>query len=127
MDWMIHKQPRGKNDVVPRIQYQSQSPEVTMVAITIKPAKENSKTRKFKRTGEFFAAKDANRVLASRIEAAFTKLSEGCTSRVYKATMPVPVRSTDRPSADNICLPEVAKFAAGFRNVREDCYHVIKG
>ncbi|WP_265102136.1 hypothetical protein [Yersinia proxima] len=39
-----------------------------MVAITIKPAKENSKTRKFKRTGEFFAAKDANRVLASRIE-----------------------------------------------------------
>ncbi|MCW6607263.1 hypothetical protein [Yersinia ruckeri] len=30
------------------------------------------------------------------------------------------------PSADNICLPEVAKFAAGFRNVREDCYHVIK-
>ncbi|EMG5775063.1 hypothetical protein V5D82_004518 [Yersinia enterocolitica] len=86
-----------------------------MVAITIKPAKENSKTRKFKRTGEFFAAKDANRVLASRIEAAFTKLSEGCTSRVYKATMPVPVRSTEQPSADNICLPEVAKFAAGFR------------
>ncbi|ENF3463425.1 hypothetical protein WFP00_22105 [Yersinia enterocolitica] len=98
-----------------------------MVAITIKPAKENSKTRKFKRTGEFFAAKDANRVLASRIEAAFTKLSEGCTSRVYKATMPIPIRSTERPSADNICLPEVAKFAAGFRNVREDCYHVIKG
>lgn len=26
-----------------------------------------------------------------------------------------------------LCLPEVAKFAAGFRNVREDCYHVIKG
>ncbi|HDL8114569.1 TPA: transcriptional regulator [Yersinia enterocolitica] len=39
----------------------------------------------------------------------------GCTSRVYKATMPVPVRSTEQPSADNICLPEVAKFAAGFR------------
>ncbi|WP_455722205.1 transcriptional antitermination N peptide [Yersinia aleksiciae] len=27
----------------------------------------------------------------------------------------VPARSTERPSADNICLPEVAKFAAGFR------------
>ncbi|HHH0485825.1 TPA: hypothetical protein ACPZO0_002197 [Yersinia enterocolitica] len=67
-----------------------------MVAITIKPAKENSKTRKFKRTGEFFAAKDANRVLAGRIEAAFTKLSEGCPSRVYKATMPVPVRSSEQ-------------------------------
>lgn len=51
----------------------------------------------------------------------------GCTARVYKATMPIPIRSAEKPSADNICLPEVAKFAAGFRNVREDCYHVIKG
>ncbi|MGT3190048.1 transcriptional antitermination N peptide, partial [Yersinia enterocolitica] len=57
---------------------------------------------------------------------AFTKLSEGCTSRVYKATMSIPIRSTELPSADNICLPDVAKFAAGFRKVREDCYHVIK-
>lgn len=98
-----------------------------MVAITIKPAKENSKTRKFKRTGEFFAAKDANRVLASRIEAAFTKLSEGCTSRVYKATMPIPIRSTERPSADNICLPGLllaalrlcsTAFAATLKTVR---------
>ncbi|WP_253643436.1 hypothetical protein [Yersinia pseudotuberculosis] len=29
-------------------------------------------------------------------------------------------------SINNCCLPEVAKFAAGFRKVREDCYHVIK-
>lgn len=97
-----------------------------MVAITIKPAKENSKTRKFKRTGEFFAAKDANRVLASRIEAAFTKLSEGCTSRVYKATMPIQIRSSEQPSADNICLPEVAKFAAGHRTSRKEAVHIIK-
>lgn len=39
----------------------------------------------------------------------------GCTARVYKATMSVPVRSSEKPSEDNICLPEVAKFAAGFR------------
>ena len=39
----------------------------------------------------------------------------GCTSRVYKATMPIQVRSSEQPSEDNICLPEVAKFAAGFR------------
>ncbi|MGT3320066.1 transcriptional antitermination N peptide [Yersinia enterocolitica] len=105
--------------LVTRNLHQSQSPEVIMVAITIKPAKENSKTRKFKRTGEFFAAKDANRVLASRIESAFTKLSEGCTSRVYKATMSIPIRSTELPSADNICLPDVAIFSAGFRKPTE--------
>lgn len=99
-----------------------------MVAITIKPAKENSKTRKFKRTGEFFAAKDANRVLASRIEAAFTKLSEGCTSRIYKATMPIPIRSKEQPSVDNICLAQVAMFSAGYRSDKyEHPYHVIKG
>ncbi|MGE4719464.1 hypothetical protein [Yersinia enterocolitica] len=47
-------------------------------------------------------------------------------SRVTKACISVPARSSEKPSANNICLPEVAKFAAGFRNVREDCYHVIK-
>lgn len=36
-------------------------------------------------------------------------------SRVAKACISVPARSAERPSADNICLPEVAKFAAGFR------------
>lgn len=36
-------------------------------------------------------------------------------SRVTKACISVPARSSERPSADNICLPEVAKFAAGFR------------
>lgn len=51
----------------------------------------------------------------------------GCSSRIYKATMPIPIRSKEQPSADNICLDQVAMFSAGFRSVREDCYHVIKG
>lgn len=50
-----------------------------------------------------------------RLEKNISTALTGCTARVYKTTMPVPVRSTERPSADNICLPEVAKFAAGFR------------
>ncbi|HGF6568820.1 TPA: hypothetical protein ACF2ZB_004717, partial [Yersinia enterocolitica] len=33
---------------------------------------------------------------------------------------------TAKKSGGKTCLPQVAKFAAGFRNVREDCYHVIK-
>ncbi|CNJ53973.1 Uncharacterised protein [Yersinia rohdei] len=49
----------------------------------------------------------------------------GCTARVYKATMPIQIRSTERPSADNICLPEVAKFAAGFRKVRKEATHIV--
>ncbi|EKN6161964.1 hypothetical protein DVQ60_00545 [Yersinia enterocolitica] len=36
-------------------------------------------------------------------------------SRMTKACISVPARSTERPSADNICLPEVAAFAAGYR------------
>lgn len=39
----------------------------------------------------------------------------GCSARIYKATMPIPIRSKEQPSADNICLPEVAMFAAGHR------------
>lgn len=79
----------------------------------------NSRER---RTARYRAKCAAEGRLEKNIAIALT----GCTSRVYKATMPVPVRSSERPSADNICLPEVAKFAAGFRKVREDCYHVIK-
>lgn len=50
-----------------------------------------------------------------RLEKNIATALTGCTSRVYKATMAIQIRSTERPSADNICLPEVAKFAAGFR------------
>lgn len=49
----------------------------------------------------------------------------GCTARVYKATMPVPVRSKEQPSADNICLPEVARFAAGHRTNRKEATHIV--
>ncbi|EOA2991846.1 hypothetical protein ACHZIB_003267 [Yersinia enterocolitica] len=101
-----------------------------MIQIITKRKKDNAKSRRCRQRGEHYVAykaeRDESRAMASRIEAAFTKLSEGCTARVYKAMMPIPIRSAERPSADNICLPEVAKFAAGFRKVREDCYHVIK-
>lgn len=39
----------------------------------------------------------------------------GCSARVYKATMSLPLRSKEQASADNICLPQVAIFSAGFR------------
>lgn len=52
----------------------------------------------------------------------------GCSTRVYKATMSLPLRSKEQASADNICLPQVAIFAAGNRSDKyEHPYHVIKG
>jgi len=43
----------------------------------------------------------------------------GCSARVYKATMSLPLRSKEQASADNICLPDVAIFSAGFRKSAE--------
>lgn len=52
----------------------------------------------------------------------------GCSARVYKATMSLTLRSKEQASADNICLPQVAIFAAGHRSDKyEHPYHVIKG
>ena len=71
-----------------------------MIQIITKRKKENAKSRRCRQRGEHYAAYkaecDESRAMASRIEAAFTKLSEGCTARVYKATMPVPVRSSEQ-------------------------------
>lgn len=101
-----------------------------MIQIITKRKKDNAKSRRCRQRGEHYAAYKAEcdeiRAMASRIEAAFTKLSEGCTSRVYKATMPIPIRSKEQPSADNICLAQVAMFSAGFRTNRKDAVHIIK-
>lgn len=50
----------------------------------------------------------------------------GCSARVYKATMSLPLRSKEQASADNICLPQVAIFAAGNRGKPKNPYHVFK-
>lgn len=72
----------------------------------------NSRER---RTARYRAKCAAEGRLEKNIAIALT----GCTSRVCKATMPVPVRSTERPSADNICFPDVAIFNAGYRKSAE--------
>lgn len=47
-----------------------------------------------------------------------TSLS-GCSSRVFKATMSLPLHSKEQASADNICLADVAIFNAGYRKSAE--------
>lgn len=60
-----------------------------MVDIVFKRRKENSKSRRMRERGEHYAAYkalcDADRLMARKLEAAFTKLSEGCTAKVARA------------------------------------------
>ncbi|CFR14744.1 hypothetical protein [Yersinia frederiksenii] len=67
--------------------------------------------KKLARAQAHYAKSISDATLEKNIATALT----GCTARVYKATMSVPIRTSEQPSADNICLPEVAKFSAGFR------------
>lgn len=51
----------------------------------------------------------------SKLEKRVALSLSGYSARVYKATMSLPLRSKEQASADNICLPDVAIFSAGFR------------
>ena len=55
----------------------------------------------------------------SKLEKRIAMSLSGCSARVYKATMSLPLRSKEQASADNICLPDVAIFAAGHRKPTE--------
>ena len=55
----------------------------------------------------------------SKLEKRVAMSLSGCSARVYKATMSLPLRSKEQASADNICLPDVAIFSAGFRKATE--------
>lgn len=65
------------------------------------------------------AAKAAEVSKDIRLEKNVALSLSGCTARVYKATMSLPLRSEEQASADNICLPDVAIFAAGHRKPTE--------
>lgn len=60
-----------------------------MTVISYLPTKNNSKSRRMRERGEHYAAYkalcDADRLMARKLEAAFTKLSEGCTAKVARA------------------------------------------
>lgn len=74
-----------------------------MTIIIVKPATENAKSRKYQKTKAFFAKKDADRELARKINKAWAKLT--------RAELP----RRKEEYRGSCCLPEVAKFAAGYR------------
>lgn len=71
-----------------------------MVTIVIKPMKNNSRSRRYRATGEYFAMKDkirAEEKADELLEQSVARALMG-SDRVYKAVMPeLPVRQGDSP------------------------------
>ena len=99
-----------------------------MTDIVFKRRKENSKSRRVRERGEHYAATkaqcDADRSTARKIEAAFSKLSAGCSLNVARAISAPSLREKHESTA--MCLPQVALFQAGHRKVRKDATHIVK-
>jgi len=74
-----------------------------MTTIIVKPAKENSKTRRYRQRGEVMAKRREEVELAKKISKAWAKLTH----------LELPARNAIYSGA--CCLPEVAMCAAGFR------------
>lgn len=74
-----------------------------MATIIVKPEKDNSKNRRYRQRGELMAKR--------REDAAFTKKISKAWAKLTKVELPIqkPVYS------GSCCLPEVAKFATGYR------------
>lgn len=59
-----------------------------------------------------------------RFERKITAALSGCSLNVARATSAPSLRDKHEDGA--LCLPEVALYQAGFRNVRKDATHIVK-
>ena len=75
--------------------------------------------RNQRRMAAFNAKKSAEQIGQQRFERKLTQAMTGCSDRVNKAVSAPSVRSKPQPSADNLCLGDVALYAAGFRKPTE--------
>jgi len=87
-----------------------------MVDIVFKRRKENSKSRRMRERGEHYAMYkaqcDSDRMMARRIDAAFTKLSEGCSNKILTAVTQAPdwrCKPSDEPEFINMENPQHRK------------------
>ena len=95
-----------------------------MQKITVKPARENSKTARFKARGELMAKRKADAELAVKIDRAFKKLSTGCTERTLKAISLPAMKEAEQTGS--ICIPDVAMYQAGHRKIRDGVTHIVR-
>jgi hypothetical protein len=56
-----------------------------MTTIIVNPAKENSRTRRYRQRGELMAKRREDAEMARKINRAFIRLSTGCSDRAIKA------------------------------------------
>ena len=74
-----------------------------------------------RRLAAFNAKKAAEKLevkaYCKKINRAFTRLSEGCSESVARATSLGRLRDTD--TNGSCCLPDVARYAAGHRNNKQ--------
>jgi len=96
-----------------------------MVTIVIKPAKKNSRSRRYRATGEYFAMKDRIRAEERADELLEQNVARALmgSDRVYKAVMPeVPGRRDDapvkRPRRRAGCRTESGLSACGRQKVK---------
>ncbi|MBH3213203.1 hypothetical protein [Serratia marcescens] len=85
-----------------------------MTTIIVKPAKENSKTRRYRQRGEVMAKRREDANTAKKLSKAWAKLTR------------VELPAQKHVYSGSCCLPEVAMFAAGHRKVRKGATHIIK-
>ena len=85
-------------------------------------AKQRCKLRRLERRSEERNSANAERRLANKI----TTTLSGCSERTVKAlSLPTPVVRGEEVTG-SCCLPQVAIFAAGYRNTRKEAVHIIK-
>ncbi len=95
-----------------------------MTTIIWKESKGTAKSRYKARRAKVVTQRRKDEALYRRMA---TTLA-GCSNTVLNAVIDVPIRTAASPSADNICLGDVAIFAAGHRSDKyTHPYHVMKG
>jgi hypothetical protein len=80
----------------------------------------NKQRKKLQRAVEHHAAQRSE----LRFERKITAALSGCSLNVARATSAPSLR--DKHESTAMCLPDVALYQAGFRNVRKDATHIIK-
>lgn len=80
--------------------------------------------RNQRRMAAFNARKASESIEQARFERRIVSTLSSCNQRVEKAVTAPSLR--DKHESGALCLPDVALYQAGFRNVRKDATHIVK-
>ena len=93
-----------------------------MTVVITRPAKDNAKKRYRERRAAKREQDNADAVLSRKIAV----IASGCSSlKVARAISGPSLRCKPIDSGAQ-CLPDVALYAAGYRNCRKDATHIVK-